>query len=165
MPAAVDHATASSSMSSTDVAARGVAFDLGQLGVDDGERVVAARVEVGELVDPVEHVADELLEEQARGDADLAAELAGDGAGQQLDVGVVARRVRMRSASSAPSAYRSRTRRPTSTSASMVNPARRIWTARGLSNRASVVKSVCSRCASGGAAARPAARRRTPACR
>ena len=47
------------------------------------------RVEVGVLVDAVEHVADQLLEEQPGGDADLAAQVAGDGAGQLGDVGVV----------------------------------------------------------------------------
>ena len=45
----------------------------GQLAVGDRQAVVPPRVEVGELVDPVEHVGDELLEEQPRGDADLAA--------------------------------------------------------------------------------------------
>ncbi len=56
-----------------------------------GERVVPAGVEVGELVDPVEHVCDQLAQEQPRRDADLAAELAGDGTGQLVDVGVVDR--------------------------------------------------------------------------
>ena len=41
------------------------------------------------LVDAVEHVADELLEEQPGGDADLATQVPGDGAGQLGDVGVV----------------------------------------------------------------------------
>ncbi len=53
------------------------------------ERVVLAGVEVGELVDPVEHVADELLQEEAGRDADLAAQSAGNGAGQLTEVCVI----------------------------------------------------------------------------
>src|SRR3954469_17477410 len=65
------------------------ALDAGQLAVCDRQAVVLPRVEVGVLVDAVEHVADELLEEQSGGDADLAPQVAGDGAGQFGDVGVV----------------------------------------------------------------------------
>ena len=55
-----------------------------------GQRVVLARVEVGELVDPVEHVGDELLEEHAAGATPtLPPSAAGDRAGQLGDVGVV----------------------------------------------------------------------------
>ena len=56
-----------------------LALDVGELSGRDRQRVVATGVEVGELVDPVEDVADELAQEQPRRDADLAAELAGDG--------------------------------------------------------------------------------------
>ena len=56
----------------------GVAFDVGQLRRPHGQRVVPPRVEVVELVDPVEDVADQLLQEHPRRDADLAAEAAGD---------------------------------------------------------------------------------------
>src|SRR5947209_5169824 len=79
-----------------DVVDRGcgsrVAFDLGEFAINDGEPVVARGVEVDELIDTVEHIAHELLEEHARCDAYLAAELAGDGAGQELDIRVVATR-------------------------------------------------------------------------
>ena len=54
-----------------------------------GQGVVPARVEVLELVDAVEDVGDQLAQKQARRDADLAAERAGDGAGQLVEVGVV----------------------------------------------------------------------------
>src|SRR6266508_3011653 len=70
----------------------GVAFDGGELAVDDGEPVVAAGVEVGELVDPVQDVADELLQEHPGGDADAAAEVAGDRLREEREVVVVARR-------------------------------------------------------------------------
>src|SRR4051812_18918026 len=65
------------------------ALDAGQLAVGDRQAVMLPRVKVGMLVDAVEHVADELLEEQPGGDADLAPQVAGDGAGQLGDVGVV----------------------------------------------------------------------------
>src|SRR3954462_3312759 len=58
------------------------ALDAGQLAVGDGQAIVPPRVEVGVLVDAVEHVADELLEEDPRRDPDLAPEVASDGAGQ-----------------------------------------------------------------------------------
>ena len=45
-----------------------------------------ARVEIGELVDPVQHVADQLLEEDPRRHADLAAQLPRHGAGQLGDI-------------------------------------------------------------------------------
>src|SRR3954471_8498044 len=58
------------------------ALDAGQLPLGDRQAVVLPRVEVGVLVDAVEHVANELLEEQAGGDAALATQVARDGAGQ-----------------------------------------------------------------------------------
>ena len=53
--------------------ARGVAFLLGQLACRHGQRVVLAGIEVSELVDPVQDIGDELLQEHAGRDADLAA--------------------------------------------------------------------------------------------
>jgi hypothetical protein len=50
---------------------------------------VGAGVEVGVLVDPVEDVADQLLEEHPRGDPDLTTQVTGDRPGQRGDVGVV----------------------------------------------------------------------------
>ena len=77
-----------------------------------GELVVLPRVEVGELGDPVQHVGDQLAEEDPRRDADLAAQLPRDGAGQVGDVGVVdqARDPVLRHASR--DAYRSRIAMP-----------------------------------------------------
>src|SRR4051812_14014290 len=65
------------------------ALDAGQLVLADSQAIVQPRVELGVLVDAVEDVADELLEEQPRGDAGLAPEVARDGTGQLGDVGVV----------------------------------------------------------------------------
>ncbi len=67
----------------------GILFDAGQLTLGDRQPEVPSRVEVGVLVDPVEDLADQLLEEDPRGDPDLAPEVARDGDGQLGDVGVV----------------------------------------------------------------------------
>ncbi len=80
--------------------------------------------------------------------AHLAAELAGDGLGERRDIVVVGSApVCGRHRGSAPR----RGRAPSAhlTELPRIEAASRIWTARGLSNRASVVKSTCSRWASG----------------
>ena len=69
-------------MSSTAAAAAPARSTAVSSSASDGQGVVPPRVEVGELVDPVQHVGDQLLQEQPRGDADPAAELARHGAGQ-----------------------------------------------------------------------------------
>ena len=48
-----------------------------------------ARIEIGELVDSVEHIAHEFFQEQTRNDPDAAAEPAGHRLGQLRDVSVV----------------------------------------------------------------------------
>ena len=87
----------------------------------DRQLVVLGRVEVVELVDPVQHVRDQLLQEQPGGDADLAAELAGDGAGQSVDVFVGGKSPDPVRAKCNPPANRSRTLMPTSTRRSWSN--------------------------------------------
>src|SRR5690606_18884350 len=54
-----------------------------------GEGVVPTRIEVGVQLDTVEDVADELLDVHAGGDADLGAQVAGDGSGEGAQVEVV----------------------------------------------------------------------------
>ena len=65
-------------------------FHWSQLGFGDRQGVMLARVEVGELVDAVQHVGHELLEEDPRRDPDLAAELPRHGVGQVADIIVAA---------------------------------------------------------------------------
>ena len=62
------------------------------------------RVEVVELVDAVEHVGDQLLQEEPRRDADLAAQAPGDGRGERVEVAVVDQRTQPRLALRGPSA-------------------------------------------------------------
>src|SRR5690606_29541092 len=66
----------------------GVAFGFGEVAGAHGQLVVDARVEVGDVVDPVDDV-DEFAEEEAGGYSDTAAEFSGDGLGEVADVGVV----------------------------------------------------------------------------
>ena len=72
-------------MSSTVWACDSRSTGVNSLAVDR-QLVVFGRVEVLELVDPIQNIRDQLLEEQPRGDPDLSAELAGDGAGEKIDV-------------------------------------------------------------------------------
>ena len=64
-------------------------IDVAELDIADGEGVVATRVEILMLVNAIEHVGDELLEKQPRGNPDFPAEAAGDSGGEGCDVGVV----------------------------------------------------------------------------
>ena len=66
-----------------------LAFGVGQLPVVDRQGVVAPGVEVAELVDAVEDVADKLAQENPRGDAHFAPQPTGHGRGQRGEVGVV----------------------------------------------------------------------------
>ena len=61
-------------------------FNGSHLAAVDGQLVMLGRVEILVLVDPVQNIRNQLLEEQSRGNPDLAAELAGNGSGQQVDV-------------------------------------------------------------------------------
>ena len=70
-----------------------------------------ARVEVLELVDPVQDVGDQLLQEHPGRDADLAAERPGDRIGEVGDVGVVDEARDPVRLPRRPPAYRSRTLR------------------------------------------------------
>src|SRR5690606_40836292 len=63
-----------------------------QFAVGQGGRVIAARVEVGELIDPVEHIRNQLLEKDAGSDPNLAAQFASDGASELREVRVVDRK-------------------------------------------------------------------------
>src|SRR5262245_14549431 len=74
------------------VGGRRVAFHVGQLVPGNGELVMDPRVELLELVDPVEDVPDELLQEDPRGDADLPAQVTADGLGEVADVSLVGHR-------------------------------------------------------------------------
>ena len=76
----------SSSMSSGDAAWRSASVSSPSI---DRQGVVAPGVEVAELVDAVEDVADELAQEDPRGDAHFAAQPTGHGRGQRGEVGVV----------------------------------------------------------------------------
>ena len=67
----------------------GIALDIGQLTVGQGECIVASRIEVRVQIDPIEHILDQFLEEDARGDAHSAAQAAGDGAGETVQVRIV----------------------------------------------------------------------------
>lgn len=62
-----------------------------QLAVGESERVVRTRVEVRELVDPVEDVPDQLLEVEPRSQPGAAAETAGQRGGELPQVRVVDR--------------------------------------------------------------------------
>src|SRR5580704_5205553 len=66
-----------------------VAFHLGQLTRGQGQRVMAARVEVGELVHPVQDIGDELLQEHPGRDPDLPAQRPGHRVRELTHVGVV----------------------------------------------------------------------------
>ena len=79
----------SSSTSSGLVTRRELALDVGELAVGQGEGVVAPRIEVRVQIDPIEHILDQLLEENARRDADAASQAAGNSDGQAVQVGVV----------------------------------------------------------------------------
>ena len=68
---------------------RGIALHIGQFRIAHGQRVVGPRVEVGELVDPVEDLADQLLQEKARCHPDAAAQPPGHRVGQVGDVSIV----------------------------------------------------------------------------
>src|SRR5699024_3774091 len=70
-------------------AASEVAFDVEELGVVDGQLVIASGVEFVVEIDAVEDIADEVLEEEPWGDADLAAESAGDGVREINEVAVI----------------------------------------------------------------------------
>ena len=100
----VSHGPTSRSISSTLVAAAGVAFDVCEFTVGDRELVVAAGIEVLELVDAIEDVADEFLEEHPGSHADFASQIAGDRVGEHIDVRVVAPLGDRASVASAPSA-------------------------------------------------------------
>ena len=67
----------------------GCTLDIGELVRVDGQAIVAARVEVLEELDTVEHVGDELLQEESRRNARASAELTPNRPGQVPDVGVV----------------------------------------------------------------------------
>src|SRR4051812_24631475 len=71
----------------------GGTLDIGELVRVDGQAIVAARVEVLEELDPVEHVCDELLQEESRCNARASAQLAPNRPGQVPDVGIVYNRV------------------------------------------------------------------------
>src|SRR4051812_24413999 len=60
-----------------------------QLAVAERELVIAAWVEVGKLVDSIEHVTDELAQEDARGQPDGGSEFAGDSRGELNEIRVV----------------------------------------------------------------------------
>jgi len=64
-------------------------FGIGELGPPDRQCVVAAGIEVVELVDPVEYVTDELLQEDPRCDASTTAEITGDCTRQICDLRVI----------------------------------------------------------------------------
>lgn len=64
-------------------------FDVGELGVADGEGVVFSRVEVRELIDAIQHIADQLLEKHAGRNADSTTQLARDSSRELGDIGVV----------------------------------------------------------------------------
>lgn len=63
------HSSMSSRLTTPDAALRSTSLSSPSL----SQLVVPPRVEVIELVDPVENITDELLEEDARCDSDLAA--------------------------------------------------------------------------------------------
>ena len=64
-------------------------FRQRHLAFDQREYVVLPRIEIGVLIDTIQHVGDELLEKQSRGNADPAAQLASHGRGQRSDIGIV----------------------------------------------------------------------------
>src|SRR5688572_10501584 len=67
-----------------------IAFDVRELALHDRELVVAPWIEIFELIDTVEHIADQLLEEDSRSNADFAAKVTGDSRREHIDVRVVA---------------------------------------------------------------------------
>lgn len=96
---------------------RGVPFHVGQFVAADGQPVVLPRVEVVELVDPVQHVPYQLLQEEARCHPHLAAERTADRMGEFGDIGVIDDGHDAFGAE-APAAYRSRMVTPRFTSES-----------------------------------------------
>jgi hypothetical protein len=66
-----------------------IALDVGELVLPQRERIIVPRVEAVELINSVQHVADELLKEDAWGNADLSAERTGYCGGKSLNVRVV----------------------------------------------------------------------------
>src|SRR4051794_23721699 len=79
---------------------RGRSLDLGQLIVGNRQRVVLPRVEVWELINPIENVCDKLLQEYARCNSDSASKRARDCVCKIGDVSVVNHLVDSRSRTS-----------------------------------------------------------------
>ena len=102
--------------------------------------VMKTRVEIGELVDSVQNVADQLLEKNPRRHPDLASQLPGDRTGQVRDIPVITQTLDTLRAAGvlAIDIANFAADQP---SRSRVNAGSRICTARGLSNRGSVWKS------------------------
>ena len=66
-----------------------VTFDVGEFSVADGQPIIDPGIELGELINAIEDVADKFFQKQSWGDADVAAQVAGDRSGEHFDVGVV----------------------------------------------------------------------------